>query len=91
MQNVSTPLTVSTSERAAQKPSETALRIYGAVIEAIEDAGFVIVTRERHEQLVNALTALEQWDMLTLDAEGHGQATADAPWARDLIAKALRG
>lgn len=38
-----------------------------------------------------ALAALEQWDMLTLDAEGHGQATADAPWARDLIAKALRG
>lgn len=37
----------------------------------------------------DALTKLQTWDMLTLDAEGDGQATADAPWARGLIAKAL--
>lgn len=36
-----------------------------------------------------ALSALEQWDMLTLNPDGTGAATADAPWARKLIAAAL--
>ena len=45
----------------------------------------------RIKEMQMALSMLEQWDMLTLDADGHGQATADAPWARSLIAKALRG
>lgn len=38
-----------------------------------------------------ALETLQQWDMLSLAADGHGAATADAPWARALIAKALNG
>jgi len=47
--------------------------------------------RTENERLRNALAQLEQWDMLSLRPDGHGAATADAPWARDLIAKALRG
>ena len=35
------------------------------------------------------LRSLEQWDMLSLDEDGRGVATADAPWARTLIARAL--
>lgn len=35
-------------------PSETAMRIYDAVSDAITDAGFVIVTTQRHGDLVNA-------------------------------------
>jgi hypothetical protein len=32
---------------------------------------------------------LAAWDMLTLDADGHGTATSDAPWARGWIAELL--
>lgn len=39
----------------------------------------------------DALLKLKQWDMLTLDAEGHGAVTADAPWAHEVIDKALDG
>lgn len=36
-----------------------------------------------------ALQRLAEWDMLTLTPDGHGAVTADAPWARKLIAEAL--
>lgn len=41
------------------------------------------------ERLRWALTTLERWDMLTLNPDGSGAATDDAPWARKLIADAL--
>lgn len=42
------------------------------------------------QRMRDALLKLEQWDMLTLDSDGHGAVTSDAPWARKLIADALR-
>jgi hypothetical protein len=42
-----------------------------------------------NERLRAALRQLAEWDMLSLRADGHGAATADAPWARALIAAAL--
>lgn len=44
----------------------------------------------RSETMRDALIKLEQWDMLHLGPDGRGSAAADAPWARALIAKALR-
>jgi hypothetical protein len=46
-------------------------------------------SRARIAKMADALHTLERWDMLTLDHDGHGVATADAPWARRLIAGAL--
>lgn len=42
-----------------------------------------------NERMRAALLRLEEWDMLALTADGHGAATADAPWARALIRDAL--
>lgn len=36
-----------------------------------------------------ALLMLQEWDMLSLGPDGHGVATADAPWAQAIIATAL--
>lgn len=45
--------------------------------------------RETRDRLRAIFTALEHWDMLTLRPDGYGQATADAPWAREMIARGL--
>lgn len=41
--------------------------------------------RRAHEVLLR----LNEWDMLSLDHNGRGAATGDAPWARDIIGRAL--
>lgn len=46
---------------------------------------------EQNGRMGDALRALEAWDMLSLDDEGRGVATADAPFMRALIADALTG
>lgn len=50
----------------------------------VEERDAAIKRAERAEAV---LLKLEQWDMLTLTADGHGAATGDAPWARALIAE----
>jgi hypothetical protein len=53
-------------------------------------ARYVPALLDRIEVLEGALRQLEGWDMLYLTEDGHGAATADAPWARKLISDALR-
>ena len=48
-----------------------------------------MIDRETRDRLRAIFTALEHWDMLTLRPDGYGQATADAPWAREMIARGL--
>lgn len=44
---------------------------------------------EEIEKMRVALQTLAAWDMLTLDGDGKGQATQDAPWAVQMIREAL--
>jgi len=54
-------------------------------------AKHLINARAEIGRLRAALLELQGWDMLTLTPDGKGCATADAPWARALIAEALGG
>lgn len=45
------------------------------------------LSRERLERASQIVRLLEEWDMLWLRPDGHGGATADAPWARNLLAE----
>lgn len=91
---------MATDQRVEQSLAEYVIDTLEQVVEmtgGLDKAGATVVLKGLREawaerdRMRSVLTTLEQWDMLTLDGEGHGVATADAPWARELIAKALRG
>jgi hypothetical protein len=49
----------------------------------------VTVMGEYKPTMEEALLRLNEWDMLHLTPDGRGHATGDAPWARDMIGRAL--
>lgn len=60
------------------------------LVEPLTEPASEVAARWRAAKMRAALTSLEAWDMLGLTSDGRGAITADAPWARALIADALR-